>query len=955
MKICHKLSVKAMHRTKIVFFLCLMGMLFLSSDFYSDVDEAGSFPAEKFIEAEAGVINGPMQRYSSSEASGGYYLMNHYTTTRRLEDPSLQAKPDVSYSLSIPENGDYFIWLRVKVPVSGQMFGRYLSLYVGADNSKYNAGIVTVTQDWEWQRLTNLRLTKGLHTLDFKHKDFGFGIDKLFVTSTGSDLSALGMNPTREDILKANYNVPINLTYPALTENEGLGMDFPKPPAEHPRLYLRSSDIPLLKEKTKHPSMKLAWEKITESSRQQVDGLLDAPIDGRENFNLNIINAIEAKALMYVMYKDKEQGRNAIETMLNFFNTVKFKPSTNDITRLYGRFTLACSMVYDWCHDLLTEEEKNALIAWTETMASRMELGWPVIRQGAVVGHGSEMQLMRDMLSAGIAMYDEKKEIYNLAAGRFFRHFVAPRKFFYPAGYHHQGSSYGITRFNCEMWPTYIFDRMGYPDIFGKDQGKVPYYWIYLRRPDGQYFRNGDDFKEKAGFGQYWTNRTDAMAGYYFKDPVIVAEAEKQGAIGESSEYLFDFLFFPTDIKPNKDKSLLPLSRYFPAPYGAIYARTSWNEGMESDAVVAEMKIGVHNFGNHQHLDAGNFQIYYKGPLAVESGIYEGSIGGYGSAHDFNYHKRTIAHNAMLVYDPDEKFARNSVNDGGQRYPNNGREPSTYEALMSPEYKTGEVLAHQIGPDKKHPDYSYLKGNIAPAYSGKVGKYQRSFVFLNLGDKKHPAALFVFDHVVSSNKDFRKYWLLHSVEEPDIHGNIATIVRCGKGYNGKLVNTTILPSADNLDIIKVGGKGEEFTVFGKNFPQHYNNDKNSFDGAAWRIEVSPKTAAASDNFLNVMQVLDAEGGPDPLETMKIESDELIGARIADRAVLFNKKGDKLHGKIAFSIPGNGPCKVLLTDLVSGFWNVSGPGEKLARYKTDQESGTLYFAGKAGNYIVEPVN
>ena len=274
-----------MHQTKKgPFILSLMGMVFLCLSSYSREVGANRFSTEKFIEAEAGLINHPMHRYSGSDASGGYYLMNHYTNTKWIEDPSLQRIPDVSYSLSIPKDGDYFIWLRVKVPVSGRIFGQHLSIYVGADDSKYNASIVTVTKEWEWQRLTNLRLTKGQHTIDFKHKDFGFGIDKLFITSTGADISTLGMNATREDILKANYNVPISLTYPPLTENEGLGMDFPNPPAEHPRLFLRSSDIPLLKEKIKHPSMKLAWEQITASSRQQVNGLLDIPVDGRENF-----------------------------------------------------------------------------------------------------------------------------------------------------------------------------------------------------------------------------------------------------------------------------------------------------------------------------------------------------------------------------------------------------------------------------------------------------------------------------------------------------------------------------------------------------------------------------------------------------------------------------------------------------------------------------------------------
>ena len=52
-------------------------------------------------------------------------------------------------------------------------------------------------------------------------------------------------------------------------------------------------------------------------------------------------------------------------------------------------------------------------------------------------------------------------------------------------------------------------------------------------------------------------------------------------------------------------------------PYGWMIARTGWDD----ESVIAEMKVNVYNFNNHQHLDAGAFQIYYKGPLAIDSGL----------------------------------------------------------------------------------------------------------------------------------------------------------------------------------------------------------------------------------------------------------------------------------------------------------------------------------------------
>ena len=113
----------------------------------------------------------------------------------------------------------------------------------------------------------------------------------------------------------------------------------------------------------------------------------------------------------------------------------------------------------------------------------------------------------------------------------------------------------------------------------------------------------------------------------------------------------------------------LPLSRYFGSPIGLSIARTGWEDGVQSPAVVAEMKVGEWYFANHHHLDAGHFQLYYKGILASDSGIYEGRTRGsgeegdtdYGTKHDGGYHKRTIAHNTITVYDPDEKIRCNGA------------------------------------------------------------------------------------------------------------------------------------------------------------------------------------------------------------------------------------------------------------------------------------------------------
>ncbi|HEY3840568.1 MAG TPA: heparinase II/III family protein, partial [Bryobacteraceae bacterium] len=410
----------------------------------------------------------------------------------------------------------------------------------------------------------------------------------------------------------------------------------------------------------------------------------------------------------------------------------------------------------------------------------------------------------------------------------------------------------------------------------------------------------------------------------------------KSAPMTATDSKVWEFLWRDTELKPEKISDL-PLSLYYPEPYGWMTARTGWDE----NSVIAQMRMNVYNFGGHQHADAGSFELYYKGPLAVHGGVYQGVNGGFGSAHHRNYYQRTIAHNSLLIYDPNEKFGQ-LANDGGQRMVL--KEPLVLSDVQQPEHRTAEVLSYGIGPDQMRPAYTYLKGDITKAYSGKVREVVRSEVFLNLGGEV-PAALIVFDRVTSTNPSFRKYWLLQSVVEPKIDGD-AEIVSLGEhGWSGKLWNTTLLPRSDNASIEKVGGPGKEFWVFGKNYPNSTVPPDPEMGG--WRIEVSPKKAAATDLFLNVMQVMD-RSVEKPLAMERIESGDVIGVKVGNRAVVFNSAKNQSQGPVKFDLPGNGPVGVLVTDLAEGRWKMLWNGHEVRKMPIDK-SGTTYFDGPPGSF------
>lgn len=714
------------------------------------------------------------------------------------------------------------------------------------------------------------------------------------------------------------------------------GTRIPVPPAEHPRLYLRTEHLAQLPQRLKDPALQPAVRQLQAQAKKS------------PQFQ------VEWEALQYLVTHEEKLGRAAIEAALPLLQKCVLADRM-DACRETGRMMVTGAIVYDWCYRLLTPEEKQAFIKELVRLAKTQECGYPPTGQGSVTGHSSEAMIMRDMLSAGIALYDEFPEMYRLAAGRFFREHLPVRNWFYPGQAYHQGDSYGPHRFNWDTYPLWIFDRLGAGNVYNPEQRFVPYLWIYTTRPDGQRLRAGDTFACSTPRGRPWSQYLGTLlTASYYGDGILLDQYQRQGGRG-GDEAIFEVLWRDVALQP-KSINTLPLSRYFGAPFGWAVARTGWDE----NAVIAEMKVNEYNFVNHQHLDAGAFQIYYQGALTLDSGLYQGgSSGGYGSPHCLNYSWRTIAHNSLLVYDPNEKFGgRGYGNDGGQRLPHGRSEARNLSVLLAPEngYRTGKVLAHGFGPDPQTPDFTLLQGDLTAAYSQKIKQVTRSFIFLNLRNSQVPAALIVFDRVVSSAPAFRKYWLLHTQEEPRIDGTSAVVDCTQYGGTGRLYLDTLLPPAPNADLTKVGGPGKEFWVFGQNYandvdPQRL--ERSSIETGAWRIELSPKAAAAEDLFLNVMQVTDRRS-PSHWPVRTLESEGRTGCLIegpeTSWVVLLRRDNQRSASPVTFTVPGNRPSRILVTDLAAGLWQIRQQGSAETRTVTvPEDSAAAWFEAPAGTW------
>ncbi|MFD6415700.1 heparinase II/III family protein [Streptomyces sp. NPDC060194] len=701
--------------------------------------------------------------------------------------------------------------------------------------------------------------------------------------------------------------------------------------AGEPRVLVTARHLPAVRANLTDPVIAPRYALLQKNAALDTDGTLPDGV-----YSLPVKSAVEANAFLYLVHREEAVGRRAVTQMRNFLATFRPFPHTASVTevRRTGTTLFTAALVYDWCYELLGDDDRAAFVAAMKRLAENQGVGFPPDRLSSVTSHASENELQRDQLAAGIAVYDEDPEIFDLVSARIREEFVPARNFFYPTGRHHQGDSYQGVRFVPDMLATVLYDRMGSDAGYLDVQQEQMTDWIHQRRPDGQLMRSGDTYQSTYhALGKYWSDSPTVISlllstAHYrnrWHQDYLLSHIE-HGHNVRTEEALFFCLFHDPSL-PRKAASTLPLTRIGPHPLAGMTARTGWDEGPDADTSIAQVHIGGHNFSNHQHLDAGAFQIYYRGALALDSGVYEGRSGGWASAHDLNYNKRTIAHNALLVHDPAESFRFYTTpvsNDGGQRFPAHAKEARDLPELLDPAngYENATAASGWAGPDRRKPVFSHVKGDITVAYGPKVRSCTRSFVFVNHGEEGRPAALLVRDSLTTSDPSFRTAFLLHSAEEPRVEGARVDVARTDPGYSGRLRMETLWPVDPR--VTAVGGPGREFEVDGRNYPNEIPANS-STDPGAWRVEVSPAVQGTQTEFLHVLQPHAADAEPFPVRTAHPDGAFLVGVHRS--LTLFGDGPGPLRRTVEFTVGEDGGERTsfLATDLRGPGWTLTRRG------------------------------
>ncbi len=754
----------------------------------------------------------------------------------------------------------------------------------------------------------------------------------------------------------------------------------------HPRLGLNASRVAELNSELASGSRMLKYYQYGENNQPYRDlvnttnqastksvnfGLLGEgkKDEGGNNYSASTLETIEACAFRYVLEHEEGNDRDAatvygyraINGLLNYLKTINVGTYSLKY-RTAGEVMYIAAEVYDWCYDLLTEDMKaNIINAVTSKMATQLEIGSEnditPSAQGPFSGHGAEAQLLRDWLAFSIAVYDEYPEYYNYVAGRITADYVPYRNAYYQGEIQGQGNSYGIYRFNFEIDSALFYETMQCTDtpvaLYDFSIEAVALGFVYNTRPDSQLLHIGDDINERNSISsarrpQYLMNdyaRTLFYATGYTKNAVLKNEAHHYlnsfSTFTNNDNFLTrtQFLIYNDPTLARKSKSTLPLSKYFDSPAGILITRNAWS----TEGTMVYMKIGERYSGGHEHADAGSFQIYYHGMLAIDAGFYDV----FGSAvHRHN--KATLAHNALLI--------------GGNGQDNASGAPDTFETTP----KNGVVIGEDVISDENgKPLYAFLAGDLTSDYENagakEVGRYMLAIYNYNEDGNQTdvPLCFFVMDDV-KTNLVKETAFLLQPMEEPTVDGNVVTIINSVYVENvwgtyqadGVLVDQAFSDSGD-ISIEKLEGK------YGTSNPQtdgRWQEDIPTLEAGWGRVEI--RTAANETKLLNVMYVTDRETNEEQglLEAKMYANDDILGASLPDLSVcaFFNKNVEKISAATVKG-EGEGVLRYCICGLCAGEYSLKDEGGNTVLTATVSEAGGMMtFTAPAGIYNLSRV-
>lgn len=585
------------------------------------------------------------------------------------------------------------------------------------------------------------------------------------------------------------------------------------------------------------------------------------------------------------------------------------------------------ALAYDWLWERLSPAERRSasdrLTACGRSIAASLEGNGPHLWHGytALAGALALAALAADpadpadslLPAAELHFRRRSLEAYALVGGA------------WPEGYNYERSHF----FSADPPEQYVMDALRawdsavaadsprHDSLFAgiaQDEGDwlrgLAWHLVYgsmaLARPDGRQalslLRGGD-----MPTGQAWPNKqyrpfVDSIARVYDEAALAAwgrrVEADWGLWGGEGSYHSIHLYSLPYNLPAAALDRLSgdPAAVWRGLPPARIWGRADLGyvisrSGFGDDATLLGYRAGKWLTG-HQHLDQGHLDLWHRGPLALDAGVYAA----WGSEHREGYYLRTVAHNSLLIHRDGEDFEEHpgsglNLNDDGQRIHTYNRRgcPQCLQSVAEWRQHIGAGMHLEAGRIEAYEDaaaYTRIASDLTGAYnsidystpgnSPKVERVQRDLVYLR------PGRVLVLDRVLLTEGSGPPRFTLHLPARPDLSGATVLAGTAEDGIletaasrftvqnsgQGELRMATLWPPEARLTAI--GGPGHRYWVEGANRAAGAAGLEGSpAEPGLWRIEAAPARTERAQLLVHALAVGDAGATEDPAVTARL--------------------------------------------------------------------------------------
>jgi len=509
-------------------------------------------------------------------------------------------------------------------------------------------------------------------------------------------------------------------------------------------------------------------------------------------------------ALAFLMSEEEKYARAAKKILLEI---ASWPTNDDDVTSVSAKwgdeaglsFSKCAHIAYDWLYPALNDAERKQVFemcrarAWQtyRRLERRNYLTYPgESHNGRLIAYLTDMSLAM----AGETPDTETWLTYSLKALlTFYPHWGGTD------GGWAEGTPYGLW-YNTFYIPAFeSLRRLAGYDLWQRPFfNNVRYFFFYCTANHGE-IRPFGDSAEGGGPGvRGGSGYAELMAfhAHRYNDPYVGWWIRQiPGYRGSKSGFA---ALLHEDELPAKVPTDLPNSR--------VFKGVGW-AGLHSDITRPQsdtcliFKSSPYGSVSHSHADQNAFAIMKGGTaLAIPSGYYGPS---YGKPHHAQWTRSTKANNCVLVNGQGQKIRSAGAN--------------------------GAIVDFRDAAG-----YTYVVGDAAPAYAGKLKKCVRRILFLRPG-------LFLLLDEVEAPAPSRFQWMLHAFEKMKIEGNQVTSRRRGATLDVNLACSggLKLSQTDKFD-----------TPYNHGIPKAYHRDKANH----WHVTAETTKSSRKARIAAVMSV-----------------------------------------------------------------------------------------------------